>query len=472
MRFTVRDRRPPAKAKFVCNLEHPALPKCASAVPRVANAIARPDPLRIVLSGLPSGVRMRTGYLMDHDEALAKGDAEILVGITSAGEPLKVVAEGHRLAQALNVNWHVLHIDTASGPERGADGHSAAEALSLATELGASVASLPAATVEDGLLAFLRDTPVQIIVVPARFMGSARLRKDVLANTANVMLHLVPTKHDAAGRWPLLRNATSPNWIFAGIWIVAGVLAATVVAAGLHRLTNIASISLVFLLPVIAMAARQGLGTAMATALASALAYNFVFVEPAFEVKPWSSQNWFMGLVLVVVGAYTSLLTQRLRSRAILSDRSARQNAGLAALATDLTHQNSWAATADILSRRVAQLFDVECAVLYERAGRPCIAASVPHEAIFGPVDLIALDWCWSHHEAAGSGTDRLFDANWLFQPLKTEFGLLGILGVARPDGRPPVGPGQQLLFSTVVAQAALAHERLALEDKDQNGDR
>lgn len=406
---------------------------------------------------------------MNQSKAPAESNGGILVGITSSGEPRKVVAEGHRLAQALNVGWHVLHIDTASEIGREADGRGTAEALSIATELGAKVASLPAATVEDGLIAFLHETPAQILVVPARFAHSGRLIKDLRANASSVILHLVPTERDGAGPLQFFKSAASPNPVRAGVWLVAGVLAAVAAAGALQRLTNVASISLVFLFPVIAAAARQSLGTAIAMALASALAYNFVFVEPAYAVKPWSSQNWFMALVLAVIGAYTSVLTQRLRSRAILSDRSARQNAGLAALAADLTHQNSWAATADVLARHVAQLFEVECVMLYDRGGRPHIEASFPHAATFGPVDIIALDWCWSHQEASGSGTDRLYDANWLFQPLKTEVGLLGILGVARPDGRPPVGPGQQLLFSTVVAQAALAHERLALEDKDRD---
>jgi two-component system sensor histidine kinase KdpD len=42
---------------------------------------------------------------------------------------------------------------------------------------------------------------------------------------------------------------------------------------------------------------------------------------------------------------------------------------------------------------------------------------------------------------------------------------MLAVLGLARDDGRDPVRPDRRSLMSTLVAQAALAHERLRLED-------
>lgn len=390
----------------------------------------------------------------------------ILVGITSSGEPRKLVLEGHRLASAFGVSWHVLHIEAAAEFGNETNERGAAEALSLATQIGATISSLPAATFGDGLIAFLHEMPTQMLVTGAQAtLGqSSKFAWTLLKNCPDVMLHLVPTDYAMPSR-RYFKVVAPPN-ILAGVWLTVGVLAAVAGAAALQQLTSIASISLVFLFPVIAAAARYGLGAAIGTALTCALAYNFAFVEPAFAMKSWTSQSWFMAFVLATTGAYTSFLTQRLRIRAVLSDRSARQNAGLAALAMGLTQQSSWSDTAQVLCSEVAQLFDLECAVLYDVEGKLHTQASCPGPANFGPVDHIALDWCWTRSEPAGSGTDRLHDANWLFHPLKTAVGMLGVLAVARPDGRPPIGPGQQLLFSTVVAQAALAHERLALEDK------
>jgi two-component system sensor histidine kinase KdpD len=85
---------------------------------------------------------------------------------------------------------------------------------------------------------------------------------------------------------------------------------------------------------------------------------------------------------------------------------------------------------------------------------------------MFSPVDTTALEWAWQHGEEAGSGTRLLADANWQFQPLRTSLGTLAVLGLASEDGRDPVRADQKVLLSTLIAQAALAHERLRLEDE------
>lgn len=89
---------------------------------------------------------------------------------------------------------------------------------------------------------------------------------------------------------------------------------------------------------------------------------------------------------------------------------------------------------------------------------------------MIGPVDQAALDWCWEHGSEAGAGTQILSAANWQFHPLKTSLGMLAVLGLARDDGRDPVRADQRVLLHTLVAQAALAHERLRLEDRMRAG--
>ena len=79
-------------------------------------------------------------------------------------------------------------------------------------------------------------------------------------------------------------------------------------------------------------------------------------------------------------------------------------------------------------------------------------------------LDKTALDWAWRHKEPTGSGTSVLQEASWQFQPLMASLGVLAALALAREDGRNPVPAERKLLLSTIIAQAALAHERLRLE--------
>jgi two-component system sensor histidine kinase KdpD len=55
--------------------------------------------------------------------------------------------------------------------------------------------------------------------------------------------------------------------------------------------------------------------------------------------------------------------------------------------------------------------------------------------------------------------------ADWRFVPLETDLGVLALIGIARDDGGDPVPPNRAVLLATLASLAALAHERLRLED-------
>ena len=196
------------------------------------------------------------------------------------------------------------------------------------------------------------------------------------------------------------------------------------------------------------------------------LVYNYFILAPVFELDWQAPQNIVMSAVLLGVAAYTSNVTGRLRARLFLSDRSARENAELAAFAQRLTRDSDWDSTAATVCEQVASQLQVRAAIFREVGGELVLVRSVPDAVDLDPLDRTALEWCWANAGKAGAGTSSLAAANWQFQPLATSLGVLAVLGLAREDGRDPVRPEQELLLSTMIAQAALAHERLRLEER------
>jgi two-component system sensor histidine kinase KdpD len=173
-----------------------------------------------------------------------------------------------------------------------------------------------------------------------------------------------------------------------------------------------------------------------------------------------------MTTVLVVLAVYASVVTTRLRGRLLLSDRSARENASVAALAQRLTRDSDWETTAATICEHVHSLLELNVGVFREVGGALELVASVPQQSSFGPVDQAALDLAWSNGEETGAGTAAMSAADWQFQPLKTSLGMLAVLALARDDGRDPVRADQKVLLQTLIAQASLAHERLRLEER------
>ncbi|MEO7467809.1 MAG: DUF4118 domain-containing protein, partial [Sphingobium limneticum] len=269
-----------------------------------------------------------------------------------------------------------------------------------------------------------------------------------------------------------LRGTSTPDGLSASktqprsyAYALASVAATLLAAEGLQLFTGTRSLDLLFLFPVIAVAARLGLRPALLAAALSVICYNYFLLAPAFSFDARAPQNLVMTVVLLAVALYTSVVTTQTRGRLRLSDRSARENASIAALAHRLTRDSDWEATAATVCEYVQNLLKVQTIMFREAGGALVKVAALPTDQDLGPVDRAALDWAWANGEESGAGTAVLSAADWQFQPLQTSLGVLAVLGLAREDGRDPVRPDQRVLLSTLVAQAALAHERLRLED-------
>ncbi len=405
-----------------------------------------------------------------HDGA---GDAitadDILVAVSGRSGDGSIIKFGKCLADEKRVQWHAVHIETASRIDRG-DPAMVAEALGLAASLGATVASIPAATVADGLVLHLTNCSAGHLVIGRKDASKQfwyrhnKTLTELLRCRLPAVIHLIPAAPDntVAARSVSLGRAT-----FLHYGIAAGSVALTLlVAVLLNKTAGVSSLSLLFLLPVIAAAARIGLKPALLAAVLSVCAYNVFFLSPAYIFKPQALQSLVMGAVLLIIAFYTSAITSTLRTRVVLSDRSAQENASLASFALQLTRASDWTTTAEAVCHQVSAMLKVQSALFREVGGSLVAAASSPAGARLQSVDQAALDWTWSYGEEAGSGTSMLSAADWQFQPLKTSLGILVVLGLARDDGRSPVPPQSRVLLATLIAQAALAHERLLLEDR------
>lgn len=393
-------------------------------------------------------------------------NAKVLVAVGSQGEARELIGTAERLASALNASLGAIFVETLPGDHTSE--FEANKALGFAAQQGASVVRLTANTVVDGICAHLDAEPAQLIVMGHRAHSSwTRLLRQSLVEALRtrrpeLAIHLVPSlgPAPASAKW-LSEGATTGKLVKA----CAAVIATTALALALNWAFGMRSLSLLFLFPVIAAAARWGLAASLAAAMLGTLAFNFFFLEPFSALRLLAPQTWFMGGVLLAVAVYTSVLTANLRDRLALSTRSARENAAVAGFAQKLTRVADWRSTANAVCEEMANILGLNVVLLREVEGRLKMEAASPAELALSPVDWTAVDWAWSQGEPAGAGTNALSAINWQFQPLRTSLGVLAIVGVARDDGRDPIASEQKLIFDTLLAQAALAHERLRLED-------
>ena len=397
----------------------------------------------------------------------------ILVAISEQPGADALARTAKRLADGLNAPWTAVHIETPRS--RGFDEEAqrrVAAALGLAATLGATIATIPAENVIVGLKGQIEaQRATQLVIGRSQRSWWFELRhgsvvESLIRGSQDLAIHVIPSPELAAaegrrGAWA--RGWGRPQAYGAAMLLIA---AMTLLAKLAEPVIGRGAIDLLYLVPVIVAATLYGLRPGLFASIAAALAFNFFFLEPIHSFTITDPQSVLTMLVLTGVAAVTSNLAGRLRTRAQIGVRSAQENAALAAFAQTLARAADLDATATATCEEVSRLLGVRAVVMIEREGmlRPVVAR--PPDAQISPVDQAAAEWSWTSGEPAGRGTNTLLASDWQFHPLKTGLGVLAVLGIARDDDRDPVSADKAALLATLVGQAALAHERLRLEDE------
>lgn len=417
--------------------------------------------------------------MLDHvrSHALAGSFAvgeRIVVAVSELPVAAELVRAGKRLADALKAPWSAVYIETRrSQGMTDDDRRQLADTLALASRLGASTATVPAASVVEGLRAFAGDArATQIVIGKSARPWWFELRHgsvvDQLVRTIDdVAVHVLPGEPDAKaaqrsavvvpGRW-----GKPSDYVLA----LAMVVAMTALGRLLIEVIDLGNISLLYLVPVMFAAATFGVRAGLFAGLASSLAYNFFFLPPTGTLTVNNPENVVSILVLLGVAVVTSQFAARVRAQADLAQSSARQNASLASFSRLLVAAPDQDTLMQAICAEVGRLLDVRTALLLPSADGPMLRAAVPPEDRLEQIERAAAQWAMDNEQPAGRGSSTLTASDWLFHPLRTTRGVLGVLGMTRDDAREPVRSDQLPLLMSLLDQASIALDRMELEEE------
>ena len=399
------------------------------------------------------------------------GGERIVVAINELPGADGLVRAAKRVGDGLHAPWTAVFIETPRAAHFTAAEHSRiAATMTLATQLGGAVATVPAPTVVEGIQRFLADARATQLVVGkshrSRWFewrhGSVVDR--LIRDTPGVTVHVLPTPAPPTpvrreprprGRWG------SPAGYAVTTAMVAGI---TLGGTALLHILDLGNVALLYLLPVMAAASLFGLRTGLYAGLASSLAYNFFFLPPVGTLSINNPENVVSVVVLLGIAIATSHLTSRVRAQAELAATSARTNATLAGFLRRIAGVNDADQAAQMICDDVCRLLDVQVVLLEPSpaAGLQILAASRP-DLDLGTMDMAAATWSFDTGSMTGKGSDTLAASEWLFQPLKTATGVLAVIGVARESGGAAVRADQLPLLASLIDQATLVLERLRL---------
>ena len=114
-------------------------------------------------------------------------------------------------------------------------------------------------------------------------------------------------------------------------------------------------------------------------------------------------------------------------------------------------------------------MLNVRVVVLLPEEGSIVVKAGYPPEDTLDEADIGAAKLAWQNDRPAGRGSDTLPGAKWLFLPMRTGRGAIGVVGIDSDRSGPLFTPDQRRLLDALIDQSALAIERVHLvEDMDR----
>jgi two-component system sensor histidine kinase KdpD len=407
------------------------------------------------------------------------GSDRIVVAISELPGCDALVRAAKRVADGLRGPWTAVFIETPRAAHFTDEQHArVAATMTLATQLGGAVATVPAENVVTGIQSVLIDLRATQLVLGKsnRSRWFELLHGSVVdklvRDTPDVTVHVLPMPTSLAAR-QRVRRSTGSWGTPAGYAITTAMVAAvTGLASALFQILNLGNVALLYLLPVMAAASFFGLRTGLYAGIASTLAYNFFFLPPTGTLTISNPENLVSVFVLLGIAIATSQLTARVRAQADLASASARTNATLAGFLRQIAGVNDLDVATQMICDDVRRLLDVQVVLLGRTDGSDLEILSASDSAYrLDTMDNAAASWAFDTGSPAGKGSGTLAASEWLFQPMKAGERVLGVLGVASEKAENPVRADQLPLLSSLIDQSALVLERLRLQTEMRDVD-
>src|SRR5262245_20754590 len=423
----------------------------------------------------------RTAQRVD-DQMLTYMQAHAIPGPWAAGERLLVLINEHptaagliryarRAADRLQARWVALYIQTPRYHQLSeAEKDRVSRTLRLAERLGATAVTLPGRSIAEDVLEYARANNItQIIIGKSRRTRWFELLHGsvvdaLVRRSGNIGVHVLTAETVELQNSARFDHAPAAPFTVAPYLIgTALVGVATAIGYVFDRQIDLPNISMIFIPVVLFSAIRHGLLPALWATLLSTLAYNFFFLEPLYTLTIEDPQNIVALVFLLVTAIIASQLAAQSRAQAQAARRQAASTAALYGFSRKLAGIGNMDDLLWAVAHQIALMLKAHVVLLLPDGDDLIVRTGYPPEDELDEADVAAAKWSWSRGQVAGRSSDTLPGAKRLFLPLRTERGLVGVMGLDRPNESTLLSPDERRLLDALADQAAVAIERIAL---------
>ncbi|SMC72832.1 sensor histidine kinase KdpD [Rhizobium sp. RU36D] len=396
----------------------------------------------------------------------------LLVCVGSDALSEKVVRVASRLASGLNAPWLVVSIERADREVETPQRLQRIETLfRLAEQLGAETRRVIGNDFVEEILKLARREHATQIVIGTRKRSRwqklvNRSLPDALSGSASGLgIHIVtPDSAPVERRHIAFAMPKAASLRQSTLSAVGFVALTALIGKGIDLFVDLPNISLLFLLAVLGASVIGGYMAAFLAAALSALAYNFLFIDPVHTFTIAAPHEVFALLIFFAVAMITGGFASRIREQAEVARVRA------TALQSLYDFSRKLASTAkgdDAIWLAVSQLqasLKRKVVLLVPRKGDLGVAAAWPPDTELDVTDMTAARWTHDKREPAGHGTGTLPNSRFEFRPLLGPHGIVGVCGVEHAGERLDLNAERSL--TAILDQTAIALDRARLAEE------
>ncbi|HMK75438.1 MAG TPA: DUF4118 domain-containing protein [Thermodesulfobacteriota bacterium] len=388
----------------------------------------------------------------------------VMVCVAPSPYAKQLLRKGYQIAKDAHAEWYAVHVSTPALKEMSDEDKAyIAEALNLAEELGAKIATLSGTDVANEILRFAREYNINHIVIgkPLHSMlfgfwkGSPASR--LLHTRSEFELHLItPTaeKREVEVKSTTQRFTFNPKEYALTALMVGAV---TLLNFFLQGFVNRIALVYVYLIVTIASALLFGTGPSVFASIVSLLAFDFFFTEPKYSFTMIHPHDVINALIFfltsIIVGQLAKitkrqnlLLQLRLRRVTLIEEISKeflmlppveQLVGGMVQNSKDWENILTLFRTtvldhiSHIAIKYLSKIMDAPSFVLFlGKDMRLQIWARSKPDTDLTPKEMAVAEWTYAHGEPAGAGTQTLPSVKLFFIPMKTFEEAIGVIGI------------------------------------------
>lgn len=397
----------------------------------------------------------------------------LLVCLNESRIAKRLVRTARRMSERQRIPWIALYVRTPHYEDLNeAAKNRIEEAMRLAEQLEGEPVTIDAESgIADEIINYALQRNVTRIIIgrqrPRRWTGWFRetVAQQLLRKAMQFELTIISPEKDERRR-DIIAGQFLPdfrNWNAHAI-AAGGIGIAALLASAVSLFLPLSNVSLIFMTAVILIAIYLGRSPSIFASVLSFFAFNLFFTKPYYNFSALRSDQVITITVFLVVSVIVGNLAARLKTQMQALRQSAQRTTNLYEFSRKITaaaalEEVLWAAVYHVAS-------NLQCRsliILPEKDGQLKIASGYPPEDQLELKDWGAAKWAWEHSKKAGWKSDTLPAADWLFLPMKTGRGTVGLLGVSFKDQQRSLTPDKSRLLEALADQVAIAVERTNL---------